>query len=93
MSYDRLEEAKKQVDEVRGVMKKNVELVIDRGDHIDVLATKAEDLELGAARFKDQSTDLKRKECCRHVRNVAYIVFLLVIFALIIGVIYLSAKN
>jgi len=50
-----------QVNEVKDVMSKNIEKVMERGDNLDNLVTKTTDLEAGAAVFRDRTKVVRRK--------------------------------
>ena len=48
-SNDQLERAKKQVEDVRGIMSQNVERVIARGEKLDDLEARANNLSVSPA--------------------------------------------
>ncbi|VFQ72202.1 unnamed protein product [Cuscuta campestris] len=50
-----------QVDEVKGVMMGNIEKVLDRGEKIELLVDKTENLRSQAQDFRKQGTAVKRK--------------------------------
>ncbi|ORY03093.1 synaptobrevin [Basidiobolus meristosporus CBS 931.73] len=60
MSQNKAQGIQKQVDEVVGIMQNNVERVMERGEKLDSLNNKADQLEAGALRFK-QGTNRVRK--------------------------------
>ena len=80
-SQDKLNKIKGQLAEAKGVMQKNVEIVIHRGEDIDRLSVKAEDLTHEADRFKDRGGALNRKMRCAYYRKVALIVLVLLLIA------------
>lgn len=51
-NYSTLEEVQLKIDEVKDVMKDNIIKVAERGEKIEVLADKSEDLSQHATRFK-----------------------------------------
>ncbi|XP_010413966.1 PREDICTED: putative vesicle-associated membrane protein 726 [Camelina sativa] len=57
----KLAKVKAQVTEVKGVMMENIEKVLDRGEKIELLVDKTEDLRSQAQDFRTQGTKLKRK--------------------------------
>ena len=58
---NRLRETQKQVDEVVGIMRTNVEKVLERDQKLSELDDRAEALQQGASQFEVSATKLKRK--------------------------------
>mmetsp|Transcript_20280 Transcript_20280/g.49790 ORF Transcript_20280/g.49790 Transcript_20280/m.49790 type:complete len:234 (-) Transcript_20280:297-998(-) len=58
---DKLRHIKEEVTEVRQVMVENIERILDRGDKIELLVDKAEDLNEQATKFKRSGHQLKNK--------------------------------
>lgn len=59
---NRLQETQKQVDEVVGIMRVNVEKVMERDQKLSELDYRADALQDGASQFEQQATKLKRKQ-------------------------------
>ncbi|XP_023540193.1 putative vesicle-associated membrane protein 726 [Cucurbita pepo subsp. pepo] len=57
----KLAKVKAQVSEVKGVMMENIEKVLDRGEKIELLVDKTENLRSQAQDFRTQGTKMKRK--------------------------------
>ncbi|KDP20321.1 hypothetical protein JCGZ_06407 [Jatropha curcas] len=57
----KLAKVKAQVSEVKGVMMENIEKVLDRGEKIELLVDKTENLRSQAQDFRQQGTKIKRK--------------------------------
>jgi len=57
----RVSELRSQVNEVKDVMSKNIDRVMERGDNLDNLVTKTANLEAGAAVFRDSGRQVRRK--------------------------------
>nr|ACO87682.1 synaptobrevin-like protein [Brachypodium sylvaticum] len=57
----RLSKVKAQVSEVKGIMLDNIDKAIDRGEHIDVLVSRTEQLHDQAADFRTQGTRVRRR--------------------------------
>jgi len=72
-----------QLDEIKGVMQKNIELVLERGEKIEILVNKTEQLEEHAFRFQKKSTSLRRKFCCANVK------WMILIAIVLMGLIYM----
>ncbi|KAJ8747495.1 hypothetical protein K2173_014394 [Erythroxylum novogranatense] len=58
---NKLAKVKAQVSEVKGVMMENIEKVLDRGEKIELLVDKTENLRSQAQDFRQQGTKIKRK--------------------------------
>ncbi|KAL4578450.1 hypothetical protein LXL04_014573 [Taraxacum kok-saghyz] len=65
---------KAQVSEVKGVMMENIEKVLDRGEKIELLVDKTDNLRNQAQDFKKQGTKIKKKMWF-HNMKVKLIVF------------------
>lgn len=79
-----------QVNEVKDVMTKNIERVLERGDNLDNLVTKTTDLEAGAAVFRDQTKVVRRKMWWK---NTKMNLILGIVAIVIIVIIILSTVN
>ncbi|XP_047332111.1 putative vesicle-associated membrane protein 726 [Impatiens glandulifera] len=58
---NKLAKVQAQVTEVKGVMMQNIEKVLDRGEKIELLVDKTDDLRSQAQDFRTQGTKMKRK--------------------------------
>ncbi|WMV48214.1 hypothetical protein MTR67_041599 [Solanum verrucosum] len=58
---NKLAKVKAQVSEVKGVMMQNIEKVLDRGEKIELLVDKTENLRSQAQDFRQQGTKIRRK--------------------------------
>ncbi|PVD39465.1 hypothetical protein C0Q70_02096 [Pomacea canaliculata] len=58
---DTVSHLQSQVDEVKGVMTQNIERVLERGDRLEDLMDKTEELEAGAANFQKTSRKIRKK--------------------------------
>ncbi|XP_037948153.1 synaptobrevin isoform X2 [Teleopsis dalmanni] len=58
----RLQQTQAKVDEVVGIMKVNVEKVLERDQKLSELGERADALEQGASQFEQQAGKLKRKQ-------------------------------
>jgi len=85
---DKLSTLQNQVGEVTGVMKQNMEKVMERGDKLDDLVDKSEQLEQGASMFKTTSVRISRKYYWQNKKMmiiigivVTVIIVLIILFA------------
>ncbi|XP_075168161.1 vesicle-associated membrane protein synaptobrevin isoform X2 [Haematobia irritans] len=58
----RLQQTQAKVDEVVGIMRVNVEKVLERDQKLSELGDRADALEQGASQFEQQAGKLKRKQ-------------------------------
>ena len=84
-SSEKVEDMKAKVSEVQGVMRQNIEMVMDRGEKIEVLVGKAEDLQKEAAVYRENGRAIQRKMWWKDMKiKITVIGILLLILALII---------
>ncbi|XP_052858132.1 synaptobrevin-like [Drosophila gunungcola] len=68
----RLLDTRAQVDEVVGIMRVNVEKVLERDQGLSELSERADNLELGASQFLRQAGRLKRKHWWSNVKMMLF---------------------
>jgi len=91
---NKITEVKLQISKVKEVMVKNIDMVIDRGEKIEVLEQKSADLSDNANKFKKQSRSLKRAMWLKKLKTYACIgLFFAVIITILALVIYYSTKH
>ncbi|GFP94331.1 vesicle-associated membrane protein 721 [Phtheirospermum japonicum] len=73
-----------QVSEVKGVMMGNIEKVLDRGEKIELLVDKTENLRSQAQDFKTQGTKMKRKMWIQNMKMKLIVIGIVIVLALII---------
>ncbi|RAL41979.1 hypothetical protein DM860_016354 [Cuscuta australis] len=83
----KIAKVKAQVNEVKGVMMGNIEKVLDRGEKIELLVDKTDNLRSQAQDFRKQGTKMKRK---MWFENMKIKLVVAGIFALLILMIILS---
>uniref|UniRef100_K1RKI5 Synaptobrevin n=1 Tax=Magallana gigas TaxID=29159 RepID=K1RKI5_MAGGI len=92
-SRDRLDDLDGEVSEVTSLLKDNVDKVLRRGDKLDDIQQKADDLESSSIQFKKRSTDLRRKMCCSNIRmTLILILVVVVIIAVIVVIVLMTVK-
>ncbi|GAB4830364.1 hypothetical protein Ancab_020002 [Ancistrocladus abbreviatus] len=79
-----LAKVKAQVTEVKGVMMENIEKVLDRGEKIELLVDKTENLRSQAQDFKKQGTQVKRKMWVQNMKMKLIVAGIVVCLILII---------
>jgi vesicle-associated membrane protein 72 len=84
---NKISKIKSQVAEVKGIMMDNIEKVLDRGEKIELLVDKTENLRSQADNFQRQGKQLRRK---MWFQNFKVKLIVLAIIIVIILIIYLS---
>ncbi|KAK3732248.1 hypothetical protein RRG08_030591 [Elysia crispata] len=82
-----------QVEEVKGVMSQNIERVLQRGDKLEDLMDKAEDLEAGAATFQKTSKKIRKRYWWRSTKMTIILVCVVLVLILVITLIILFSTG
>nr|XP_020446375.1 vesicle-associated membrane protein 8 isoform X1 [Monopterus albus] len=83
-SQDKVQTLKDQVDGVKHIMTQNVDRILARGERLDDLMDKTEDLQAGAQHFKQTSQKVARTYWWKNVKLIVVIIVIVVIILLII---------
>lgn len=85
---DAITTAQREIDDVRGIMTRNIEGLLERGERIDLLVDKTDRLGGSAREFRVRSRGLKREMWWKNVKLMALLVLVLVLIvvAIIIAV-------
>lgn len=81
---DRVKALQSQVDGVKDIMTQNVDRILARGERLDDLMGKSEDLQAGAQNFKHTSQKVARAYWWKNVKLIVVIVVIVLIVILII---------
>ncbi|XP_075839941.1 vesicle-associated membrane protein 8 [Microtus pennsylvanicus] len=82
---DRVRDLRSEVEGVKNIMTQNVERILARGENLDHLRNKTEDLEATSEHFKTTSQKVARKFWWKNVKMIVIIcVIVLVIIILIV---------
>lgn len=73
ISNKRLQQTQAKVNEVVGIMKVNVDKVLERDQKLSELDNRADALQMGAAQFEQQAGKLKRKYWWRNLKMMIII--------------------
>ena len=86
--HDAIGNAKREIDDVRGIMTKNIESLLERGERLDLLVDKTDRLGGSSREFRVRSRGLKRQMWWKNVKLMALLGFVvfLVILAIIVAV-------
>ncbi|XP_045139859.1 vesicle-associated membrane protein 8 [Tenrec ecaudatus] len=80
---DRVRNLQSEVEGVKNIMTQNVERILARGENLDHLRNKTEDLEATSEHFKTTSQKVARKFWWKNVKMIVIIcvvVFILILF-------------
>ncbi|XP_048729654.1 vesicle-associated membrane protein 8-like [Ostrea edulis] len=92
-SRDRLDELTGEVSEVTSLLKDNVDKVLRRGDKLDDIQQKADDLESSSIQFQRSSRSLRRKMCCSNIKmTLILILVVIIVIAVIVVIILMTVK-
>ncbi|PKA49362.1 Putative vesicle-associated membrane protein 726 [Apostasia shenzhenica] len=80
----KLAKVKAQVSEVKGVMMENIEKVLDRGEKIELLVDKTENLSSQAQDFRQQGTRVRRKMWLQNMKVKLIVLGIIIALILII---------
>jgi len=76
---DKINRVKGEIDEVKTVMVQNIERVLERGERIELLVDRTENLNQAAFKFKKQSTQLKRAMWWKNVKIMVILAFVILV--------------
>ncbi|XP_061822321.1 vesicle-associated membrane protein 8 [Nerophis lumbriciformis] len=84
-SAPKLDQVQGQVNEVKVILRDNIDKVLERGDRLDDLIGKTDDLQASADSFQRTSTQVARKYWWKNIKMMIIIgVVVLVVLILII---------
>lgn len=80
---DRIGRIQEQLGDIKSIMEVNITKVLSRGEQIEILVDKSQQMEVSATKFHSKSKKLRRKMCCG---NLKWWLFLVVV---LLAVLYL----
>ena len=87
-SEDKIAIVNRNVNEVKDIMVQNIEKIIARGEKIEILVSKSEELEVNARVFKKTANKVKLHFCCKNIKLTLIVIFVLI--AIIVVVVILA---
>ncbi|KMT13690.1 hypothetical protein BVRB_4g080720 [Beta vulgaris subsp. vulgaris] len=81
---NKLAKVQAQISEVKGVMMENIEKVLDRGEKIELLVDKTENLRSQAQDFRQQGTKMRRKMWFQNMKIKLIVLGIIIALILII---------
>nr|XP_029709841.1 synaptobrevin isoform X5 [Aedes albopictus]XP_029733509.1 synaptobrevin isoform X4 [Aedes albopictus] len=87
---NRLKQTQAQVDEVVGIMRVNVEKVLERDQKLSELDQRADALQHGASQFEQQAGKLKRKQWWANMKMMIImgIIGVVLLIIIILSIVY-----
>lgn len=85
---DKFERVRGQISDVKNLMIDNIEKVLDRGEKIDLLVDRTEDLTESAQDFRYKSRKLKNKMLWKNIQLVA--ILILIILAVLFIIVWIA---
>jgi len=82
--HNQLEDTRAQVDEVVGIMKDNIEKVLERDVNLSELDERADSLHAEASTFKQHSLDLSSRLWWKNIKIMIMIAVIVIILLLLI---------
>lgn len=76
----KLQQTQAQVDEVVGIMRTNVEKVLERDQKLSELDDRADALQQGASQFEQQAGRLKRKYWWKDMKMMLILAVIVLVF-------------
>ncbi|KHJ84140.1 Synaptobrevin [Oesophagostomum dentatum] len=87
----RITDMRRQVDEVKNVMAANVASIMERGERLDSIERRTDELQASSANFKLTAHRVQRKMCMLNAKWTIISVIVAIIVACIIIVLILNA--
>jgi len=81
---DKIDKVQGQVDELKGIMVKNIDSLTSRGEQLELLLDKTEDLNTNSVSFKRTSSGLARSMWWKDVKLTVIILFIVIIVSYVI---------
>ncbi|KAK6173015.1 hypothetical protein SNE40_016555 [Patella caerulea] len=78
-SPDQLGQVQNQVDELKGIMVRNIDQIADRGERLELLVDKTDDLSANAVSFKKTSRALARSLWWKNIKITIIIVIVVIV--------------
>ena len=88
-SYTKIQKVQNEVEQVKEVMTDNIEKILKRGEKVEVLLNKSEQLSNESTIFRNSSKNLKRKIC---IKNAKIILGILLFIALLVIIIIITSN-
>ncbi|KAG0361159.1 Vesicle-associated membrane protein [Mortierella sp. AD032] len=81
---DRIKQVQGEIEQVKDVMVQNIERVLERGERIELLVDKTDNLNQQAFAFKKRSTALKRTMWWKNTKLMVLLIFVIILLTYLI---------
>ncbi|KAL5200274.1 hypothetical protein ABZP36_021477 [Zizania latifolia] len=81
---DRINRMRGEISQVRNVMIDNIDKVLERGDHLELLVDKTANMQGNTVRFKRQARRFRNTVWWRNVKLTAALIFLLLVIIYVV---------
>jgi len=78
-SFDKISKVQGEIDELKDIMVKNIDLMQDRGERLELLVDKTENLQANAVTFQKSSRNLRRSMYWKNVKLTVIIVLVVIV--------------
>eukprot|EP00298_Acanthocystis_sp_HF-20_P010836 c19076_g1_i4.p1 GENE.c19076_g1_i4~~c19076_g1_i4.p1 ORF type:complete len:227 (+),score=46.38 c19076_g1_i4:27-683(+) len=90
---DLISKVQTDIEDLKQVVVKSLEKVMERGEKLEVLESKANNLSTQSKRFQKNATSIRRQECWKNCKiNIIIGIIILIVLAIIIAAICGSIK-
>ncbi|KAH3744128.1 Synaptobrevin [Pelomyxa schiedti] len=86
-SNEKTQKILNDVEEVKGVMTKNIDVLLQNHDKLENLEAASSDMQHHASVFKKQATSVKRAMWCKNCKLMIIIILIVVAVLLAIGIV------
>merc|ERR1712027_62268 len=93
MAQKRMAQQQAQVDEVVGIMRNNVEKVLERDQKLNELDERADALQDGASQFEKQAGKLKNKFWMENLKSIIMIGIVAIVFLVLIYYMFFASDD
>lgn len=84
MSKNKLTLIQNEINDTRDNVQNNISLIIDRGEKLDTLVDKSDNLNINSKIFNKQAKRLKRKMLIKNLKMTALLLFIIFLIIMII---------
>ena len=82
---EKLQRVQDEIDEATDVMRQNIEQVVGRGEHLELLVDKSDNFSANAARFHKDSSHLRKAMWWKNMRTILMLVTIMLFVGLAVG--------
>merc|ERR1712228_626579 len=90
---DKMQAVQDEIEQVQLVVRKSISKALDRGDKLNDLSNKAEDLQVQAGMFKKQARKTRIHFCFQKWKLIALLVFIVMVLGLSLGLWSMNAAQ